>query len=79
MKRVSRLSGLIASLLVSAPVMLAQAAPPAAENPPPLAGRRSAMAAEATDLLERFVNWLHGLWIFPSIDGRSSTGSPAAS
>jgi MscS family membrane protein len=68
MKRVSRLSGLIASLLVSAPVMLAQAAPPAAENPPPLAGRRSAMAAEATDLLERFVNWLHGLWIFPSID-----------
>jgi MscS family membrane protein len=68
MKRLSRLSGLIASLLVSAPVMLAQAVQPTPENAPPPPGRRSAMAAEATDLLERFVNWLHSLWIFPSID-----------
>ncbi len=57
-------------LLLTATAALAQApvtAPAAPATPPaPAAAPRSVVAAEATDLLERFVNWLHHF--FPNID-----------
>jgi MscS family membrane protein len=61
-----RLVGMLATGAMGATPMVAAAEAPAPAAAPAAAGAGGKVAAEATDILEQFVAWLHGF--FPGID-----------